>query len=488
MKAVILPAGRTEELKPLTAWMPEYLLPVVNKPIVEHLIELLVRNEIKDIILVRKHMPYETEGYFSKGERWGVNISYSLEQDFNRILLSLSRLRLRLKEPFLCLPGNIVTNIDLSGFVRSHSDSKAGMSISGEPGEGEEFFPFILEPDVLSYLLEDDLNMDIKEVINSLEEKNIKVNKYDSSYDIMSVQSLTDYWEVNKRILKGDFAGIIIPGRQIKEGVWIDRHTKIHPDTKMEPPLLIGKRCNIRKGVTIGEATIIGDNVVVDQGASIEESIIFGNTYIGSHTEIRDSVVRKNYMVNIPRQVSTYVSDQFILGDTEQGLIKEKVERLFNLFAALILLAAFSPIMILLFLYHLLRPSRGFFSSERRFGSHEIVDMKGNVRPKSFTLYFFRSRNRFIRKLPGLFNVIKGDMNMVGVSPLTEDEVSSLREEWETLRFEAPVGLFHLWEVDADGEPSREERLVMDNYYAGTRSFKGDLRILLRGFSLLLKR
>jgi NDP-sugar pyrophosphorylase family protein len=68
MKAIILPVGKPDLLNPLTTWLPEFLLPVVNKPIVEHLIELLVRHNIRDIILILKHMPYETEQYLGSGQ------------------------------------------------------------------------------------------------------------------------------------------------------------------------------------------------------------------------------------------------------------------------------------------------------------------------------------------------------------------------------------------------------------------------------------
>lgn len=72
MKAVILPTAGTSELAPLTSWLPEFLLPVANKPIVEHLIELVVRHDFKGILLVMKLMAYETEEYFGDDSGWVV--------------------------------------------------------------------------------------------------------------------------------------------------------------------------------------------------------------------------------------------------------------------------------------------------------------------------------------------------------------------------------------------------------------------------------
>ena len=102
------------------------------------------------------------------------------------------------------------------------------------------------------------------------------------------------------------------------------------------------------------------------------------------------------------------------------------------------------------------------------------------MEPRAFILYAFRSKSPFVRKLPGLMNVIKGDMNLVGNSPLSKEEVASLSDEWENLRFDAPTGLFHLWEVQGDSNITWEEKLVTENYYTSTRSFWGDVKILIK--------
>ncbi|MEI6155109.1 MAG: sugar phosphate nucleotidyltransferase, partial [Deltaproteobacteria bacterium] len=107
MKAIILPTTNTGNLSPLTSWTPEFLLPVVNKPIVEHLVELLARHHIEEILLIIKHMPYETEKYFGDGSRWGVRLSYSLLRNYRGITDALSRIEAsKLEGPFLSLPAD----------------------------------------------------------------------------------------------------------------------------------------------------------------------------------------------------------------------------------------------------------------------------------------------------------------------------------------------------------------------------------------------
>ncbi len=496
MKAIILPVGKPDLLNPLTTWLPEFLLPVVNKPIVEHLIELLVRHNIRDIILILKHMPYETEQYLGSGQKWGASISYSLERDYEGISSSLNRIRTRLDESFLCLPGNIVTNIDISDLIKAHERVRGDITISkqseednaivslslDEAKEFREFYPFIMTPEALSYLIAAPMAQDLEQVITSLTAQGLNLNACYSSYNIRTVHSLNDFLEANKVILRGELKGIIIPGKQTQPGIWIGRQSKIHPDARIYTPSLIGSHCNIRSGTFIGEDTVIGDNVIVDRRASIEGSIILGNTYIGSHTEIKDSVIRKNSMINVPRLLNVYVGEDLILGDLDKKVISRKGDRLFNLIMAIIILLLFSPIITIRYLYNIFCPSKTFYSSEERFGSYEVVDLQGNMKPRPFNLYAFRSKSPFIQKLPGLFNVIKGDMNLVGNSPLTHEEVDSLKEVWETLRFKAPMGLIHLWEVEGDVDLTWEEKIVTENYYSVTRSFWGDIKILLKGF------
>jgi NDP-sugar pyrophosphorylase family protein len=491
MKAVILPTGNPDRLKPLDEWMPEFLLPIVNKPLVEHLIELLVRHTIKDIILVLKHIPYETEQYFGKGERWGCTITYSLAKAYGGIRSGLGRIQSRLGESFLCLPGNAITNVNLTDLIRAHEKVQGDVTIAMrtedkakvqpiDPPLEPSFYPFIMTSRALSNLLASSLAQNLEQMITSLAKRGLNVYGHYSLFDHGVINSLADYLEINQSILRNGFRGIIIPGNQIKQGIWVGRQSRIDPSAKLSPPLLIGDYCQVHAGSSVGKEAIVGNNVIVSQGVSIQESIILDNTYIGSHTEIRESIVRKNILIDIPRSLNLYVGDDFILGDLEKDVIAKKGQRIFNCISALFLLILFLPIILPLCLFHLLFPSRKYLSSDVRYGEYVVVDLQGVKKPKAFQLYSFRSKYRFIRKLPSLINVIKGDMALVGNSPLTQLETCSLKEEWEIARFNASAGLFHLWEVEGTAAPTWEEKIVTENYYAATRSFKGDLKILIK--------
>jgi undecaprenyl-phosphate galactose phosphotransferase len=100
---------------------------------------------------------------------------------------------------------------------------------------------------------------------------------------------------------------------------------------------------------------------------------------------------------------------------------------------------------------------------------------------------------RFLRRtsldeLPQLFNVLRGDMHLVGNRPLALGEAERMKEEWHQQRFRAPQGITGLWQVSGRSSLSDEERLALDNYYASSRSFWLDVRILARTMPAVWRR
>ena len=485
MKAVILPTENPELLNPLCNWTSDYLIPVVNKPIAEHLLELLLDNGIRDIIFILNHLPYETEKYFKKGERWGCSISYSLVKKYEGIIPALSQVQKRLNDAFICLPVNTVTNTNISSFAKFHNEQPGEVTIpeivksERSTGTGGSY-PFIMSPGIASYLADYKQNLSLYQIIDHISGLGLKHLVFPSTFDYHIIRSINDYINVNRAILKGEIKGINMPGKEIKNGVWVGRQTFIHPEAEIIPPVLIGSNCNIRNSVSLGECSIIGDYVIADKEADIKESIIYEKTYIGTNTEIKDSFVRKNYIFNTPNMSNLYVNDDSILGNMDKKLFSEKLNTVYNFFAGLFLLLFFSPFILILVLYNLLFPLKKYFNTEKRYGSYRSTSMTGEPELSIIRQYYFNSCSSFIRKLPGLINVIKGEINLVGNSTLSKDELDSLTEEWQKIRFEAPTGLIHLWETDKNLTISWEEKIISESYYASTRTFTGDIKILLK--------
>ena len=497
MKAVILPTADTEALAPLTSWLPEFLLPVVNKPIAAHLIELLVQHELKEILLILKHMPFETEAYFGDGSRWGVNLSYSLIGTYRGVANALGHLdESRFEEPFLCLPGDVVADLDLSSFVKTGTGQRGEVFLArtsvGSHEAGLETLsredlavldanPFIMTPEAFTLTKRLQPPSDPLEVCRVPSSLTLSVKVCEVAGKLERIQSPVDLLKLNQRVLAGDFPGLIVPGRMAGEGIWVGRHTRIHPGVRLEAPMILGDHCNIQSGAVLGPGCVIGNQVIVDEGASVQDSLVLDRTYVGPHTDLRAVIVNKNWMLQVPSLLSVHLGDDLILGDLEKKTVTARGDRLLNLLLSLVLLVLTAPLAMVLYLYHLVHPSRQYFYSEKRFGAFDQKDFDGKLFARTFHLYAFRSSNRLVRKLPGLVNVIRGEMSLVGTSALDEGELRELPEEWRGMRASAPVGLFHLWELDPRQDLEWEEKMVIENYHAASRSLWGDLKILGRG-------
>jgi NDP-sugar pyrophosphorylase family protein len=496
MKAVLIPTTKTADLAPLTSWLPEFLLPVVNKPIVEHLIELLARHDVKDILLILKHMPYETEQYFGDGSRWGVRLSYSLVGNYHGIVDALGRIDAsKLEGPFLCLPADIVTDLDISSLINMHrqgqgdicvAQSSAGNPTGVHAATAQEVAqldanPLIMTWQAFTLMKQVETSDGLLAMADAAPDRILSVNVCPAPGSVQRIQSPVDLLMVNRHVLEGHFRSILIPGKIVEPGIWVGRHCHIHPGARRQAPLLIGDHCNIRGGAAIGSGSVIGNQVIIDEGASVKASLVLDRTYVGPHTDIRDAVVKKNWMLQVASMLSVHLGDDLILGDLEKKTLTTQGERLLNVAMALLLLVLTSPLLGILYAYHRIFPSRDFLVSEKHGGLRGQMSLEGKRVPKEFDFYVFTSRNRLIRKLPGLINVIKGDLNLVGISPLDATELSQLPEEWLELRNTAPVGLFHLWELETRGELEWEEKMVTENYYAASRSLWGDMKILGKG-------
>lgn len=498
MKALIFPAGNPERPTPLNQWMPEHLLPVVNKPLVAHLLELLARSDVRQVVMAVSHMPYETESYFGRGERWGLDISYCLVKQGLGLSSILKRAWSQIHDDVLILPANIVADLPIAALAAAHENQRADLTLSvvGSKGQNDHVVsladenpeleidgpwgPAVLSADAAPLVMAEPAVQDLTGIAHGLHEQGRGVAVYRAAFSMKTIESVDDYLAVNGSALRGEFDGLILPGEELKAGIRTGMRARIHPRCIISGPASLGNNCSIGQDAVIGANTVIGDNVVIDQGAVVENSVILADTYVGSHTEVKDSVIWKKSMFDVRRGVEVYVEDDIILGDMDKPFLADQFARAFNLAAGLFFTVCSFPVWGLCFLYHLVRPGRGFFRIETRYGNYEVIDLQGRRAPRPFLHYAFRSRYWWIRKLPGLFNVIKGEMSMVGNAPLTGEQLDNLDEEWQALRAKAPVGLFHLWEAEGRPDPSWEEQLVSEAYYAGGRTMWGDIVILLK--------
>lgn len=128
MKVVLLAGGKGLRLRPYTTVLPKPLLPLGDKPILEHLLNHLRRHNFEKVYLCVGYLSSLIRAYFGDGKNWGIEIEYVEEEKPLGTAGSLSLLP-EMKEPFLVLNGDLVTDLDFEDIVKYHIANKSLLTI-----------------------------------------------------------------------------------------------------------------------------------------------------------------------------------------------------------------------------------------------------------------------------------------------------------------------------------------------------------------------
>ncbi len=157
-KAVILAGGKGTRMRPLTYEIPKPLIPVQGKPLVQHILDLLAKYNIRDIIFSIGYLGDKIKEYFGNGHKFGFDITYVEEENELGTAGPLNLMRDRLSEPFVMFNGDILVNIDLFDFIMFHTKEGGLATIALKPVKdpsrygvvhlkGNQIVEFIEKPD-----------------------------------------------------------------------------------------------------------------------------------------------------------------------------------------------------------------------------------------------------------------------------------------------------------------------------------------------------
>ena len=130
MKAVILAGGLGTRLQPYTNSLPKPMLPLGEKPILEHLIEWIKKNGVKEIVLCVSYLRKKIEDYFEDGEKFGVKIEYAISKKPLATAGQLKTAEKFIDDTFVCLYGDSIYNFSLRNMIKHHKKSKANVTMS----------------------------------------------------------------------------------------------------------------------------------------------------------------------------------------------------------------------------------------------------------------------------------------------------------------------------------------------------------------------
>ena len=311
------------------------------------------------------------------------------------------------------------------------------------------------------------------------------------SFDLLPAQlnlltSIGDYHRANRDLVAGRFLGIALPGRMVALGLTLGRRAQVSPKCLKQGVAFVGANSRVHPEAELLGEVVIGDEVVVDRGATIRDSVILSRTYVGELVEVANAVVASNLLIRVDTGAVLRISDAFLLGNLAEGgmggVAARGFDRLFGLMLLLLSLPLW-PLAALLAAREAggdpLMAGREYLGTRPPSPSHEVAEARPLV------LRHWRTGVPVLRHLPWLIAVVRGDLRLVGVSPLTPEESAARNEDWQFVRDSAPVGLLGPTQLNVPADAPIEERLLSDAFYARQRSWGRDMGFLWQGLRQL---
>jgi mannose-1-phosphate guanylyltransferase/phosphomannomutase len=321
MKAMILAAGVGSRLDPLTRTVPKPLVPIVNRPVIVHIIELLKKHNFTDIMVNLHYLGDVIEECLGDGKEFGVKLSYAKEDTLWGDAGSVKRAEKffvdSTNDPFLVVGGDDISDKDLTKLIKSHNDNKAlatiALSLVDDPSEygivlmnekgkitrflekpkGEVIFSntantgvYVFDQSIFDYIPKGVFYGFGHNLFPALlEQKKPLFGHLTSSY-WKDVGNLRVYRQTQYDAL-ADKVSLNFNLKESRKYVWMGENVQVDPTAFIGYPVAIGNNVIIEENVHILENTIIGDNCIVEAGATLKETILWAGAVVmrGTHLE-----------------------------------------------------------------------------------------------------------------------------------------------------------------------------------------------------------
>jgi mannose-1-phosphate guanylyltransferase/phosphomannomutase len=324
VKAVIMAGGEGTRLRPLTSNQPKPMLPMANRPMMEHVVLLLRQHGISEIVVTVAFMANSIRTYFGDGSELGVRMVYAIEETPLGTAGSVLNARDELDERFLVISGDVLTDIDLGAVVAFHEQTSAlatlalcavenplefGIVITREDGSIERFLEkpgwgqvfsdtintgiYVLEPEIFDFVPPGRPVDFSSEVFPSVLDAGRPIFGYVADGYWEDVGTTEAYLKAHQDILD-EKVQVEIEGFPLRPGVWLGKGSTVDPSAVLDGPAIIGDNCSIGPGVVLGEYTTLGSNVRVAEGATVRRSVVNDNGYLGTGVRVEGAVVGRS--------------------------------------------------------------------------------------------------------------------------------------------------------------------------------------------------
>lgn len=341
---MILAAGKGTRVRPITQTIPKPMIPILQKPVMEFLVELLRQHGFDQIMVNVSHLADVIENYFRDGQKFGVQIAYSFEgriedgELIGEAVGSAGGMR-RIQDfspffddTFVVLCGDALIDLDLTAAVKWHREKGAiativmksvprdevpsyGVVVTDDSGKIKAFQEkpsvdealstdintgiYIFEPEIFNYI-PSDTEYDIgSQLFPALVAAGAPFYGISMDFEWVDIGKVPDYWRAIQSVLLGEIKNVSIPGIEVRPGIYVGLNVAVNWDkVDITGPVYIGGMTIIEDGAKIVGPTMIGPNCWLCSGATVENSVIFEYSRLGPEVRLVDKLVFGRYCVD----------------------------------------------------------------------------------------------------------------------------------------------------------------------------------------------
>jgi mannose-1-phosphate guanylyltransferase/phosphomannomutase len=358
MKAVIMAGGFGTRIQPLTSNIPKPMIPLMNRPIMLHIVELLKKHHITDLVMLLYHQPMVIKNFFRDGADFGVKITYVTPLEDMGTAGAVKCAEKYLDERFIIISGDLLTDFNLKKVIDFHEDNKALATITltsvkdplqfgvvitdkdkritqflEKPGWGEVISDtintgiYVLEPEIFKHIPAGE-NFDFSQDLfpHLLKNKEPLFGFPIKGYwrDIGNTDS---YREAHHDIFRGRINVRIDEQKQdlVGKDLRIGDDVKLNETTTVEGTVVIGDNSQILGSAQIKDS-VIGRNCTIESGVKLYRCVIWDNVYVKKGARITDAVICSNVRMGqgVVMEEGVIVADDTSIG--EEVFIKRDVK------------------------------------------------------------------------------------------------------------------------------------------------------------------
>ena len=318
-------------MRPLTTNRPKPLIPLVNKPFLDHILSLVRMHGITDVVLAMSYLSENFAQAYGDGSHLGMKLTYVREEEPMGTGGAIKNVEGHLNpdETFVVFNGDILTDLDLTDMLKMHRDNGSMCSISLTPVDDPSSFgvvdldetgriqrftekpkreeatsnwinagTYILEPETLEYIPSGEHYMVERGLFPTLLSEGKPLYGYRTGAYWMDIGTPAKYLQAHADLLAERLKYYIEPdGELFADKVWTGTGTTIHGGARLTGPVVVGKNCRIAEGAALTGPVVLGDNCTVEEGANLQNMVAWDNVTFGAKSVSLDCMLANNVQI-----------------------------------------------------------------------------------------------------------------------------------------------------------------------------------------------